>query len=50
MNLEHVKAYNKQVADAKIEGDRVSPMLLPDYTDPKVKERQLSTTYVGNVR
>ncbi len=50
LNLDHVKAYNKEIDDAGIEGDRVSPMLLPDYTDPKVKERQLTTSYVGTMR
>ena len=50
MNLDHVKAYNREVADAGIEGGRVSPMLLPDYTDQRVKDRQLSSTYVGNLR
>ncbi|MCJ7523154.1 MAG: FAD-binding protein, partial [Dehalococcoidia bacterium] len=50
LNLEHVKAYNKEVDNAGIEGDRVSPMLLPDYTDPRVRERQLTSHYVGNLR
>ena len=50
LNLDHVKAYNKEVADAGIEGDRVSPMLLPDYTEPRVRERQLTSYYVGTLR
>jgi len=50
LNLNHVKAYNKEVQNAGIEGDRVSPMLLPDYTDPKVRERQLTSHYVGTLR
>ncbi|MFA4836293.1 MAG: FAD-binding protein [Dehalococcoidia bacterium] len=50
LNLDHVKAYNKEVAEAGITGDRVSPMLLPDYTDPRIKERQLSSHYVGTLR
>ena len=31
MTLAHVDAYEKQLADAGIESDTVSPMLLPDY-------------------
>jgi succinate dehydrogenase / fumarate reductase flavoprotein subunit/L-aspartate oxidase len=50
LSLEHAKAYNKQVTEAGIEGDRVSPMLLPDYTDPRVRERQLTSHYVGTLR
>jgi succinate dehydrogenase/fumarate reductase flavoprotein subunit len=50
LSLDHVKAYNKEVEEAGIEGDRVSPMLLPDYTDPKVRERQLTSHYVGTMR
>lgn len=49
-SLEHVRAYNKEVAEAGIEGDRVSPMLLPDYTSQSVKARQLTTHYVGSLR
>ena len=50
LSLEHVVKYNKEVDDAGIEGDRVSPMLLPDYTDPRVREKQLTTKYVGTIR
>jgi succinate dehydrogenase/fumarate reductase flavoprotein subunit len=39
--LEHVKAYVEQLKAAGIETNRVSPMLLPDYTDPSVKARQV---------
>ena len=50
LSLEHVVKYNKEFDDAGIEGDRVSPMLLPDYTDPRVREKQLTTKYVGMIR
>jgi succinate dehydrogenase / fumarate reductase flavoprotein subunit/L-aspartate oxidase len=50
LSLDHVRAYNKEVDEAGIEGDRVSPMLLPDYTDPRVRERQLTSHYVGTLR
>jgi succinate dehydrogenase/fumarate reductase flavoprotein subunit len=50
LSLEHVKAYNKEVAEAGIEGDRVAPMLLPDYTLAHTKVRQLTSHYVGTMR
>ena len=31
LTLSHVDAYEKQLADAGVESDVVSPMLLPDY-------------------
>jgi hypothetical protein len=39
-----------QVADSGIDQGRVSPAIIPDYTDPAVRERQLTANYVGNVR
>jgi succinate dehydrogenase/fumarate reductase flavoprotein subunit len=50
LSLEHVKAYNKEVAEAGIEEDRVAPMLLPDYTLVHTKVRQLTSHYVGTMR
>ena len=48
--LDHVREYNKQVAALGIPKDRVSPMLLPDYSNPDVRKRQLTTAYVGTLR
>ena len=50
LNLDHVRAYHKELELAGIDTDRVAPMLLPDYTLPHVKERQLTTSYVGTLR
>ncbi len=50
LSLDHVKKYHQEIDDAGIDTDRVSPMLLPDYTDPKVRERQLTAHYVGTLR
>ncbi len=50
LTLEHVRRFNKEADEAGIPPERVSPMLLPDYTPPEVKERQLTTHYVGTVR
>ncbi|MBT4512312.1 MAG: hypothetical protein HOC20_08910 [Chloroflexi bacterium] len=50
MSLAHVNAYNKEVEEAGIETDVVSPMLLPNYIEKKVRDRQHSSHYVGNIR
>jgi succinate dehydrogenase/fumarate reductase flavoprotein subunit len=42
--------YNAEVAKAGITGDRVAPAVIPDYTEEQVRERQLTSNYVGNVR
>jgi succinate dehydrogenase / fumarate reductase flavoprotein subunit/L-aspartate oxidase len=36
--------------DAGVETDRISPMLLPDYTLEHVKSKQLTTHYEGTLR
>jgi succinate dehydrogenase / fumarate reductase flavoprotein subunit/L-aspartate oxidase len=50
LSVEHVRKYHKELEDAGIETDRVSPMILPDYGNPEVKKRQWTTTYVGTMR
>lgn len=50
LTLEHVRRYHRELEEAGIITDRVSPMLLPDYTNPKVRERQLTTHYLGTIR
>ncbi len=50
LSLDHVVQYNKEVDDAGVADGRVAPMILPDYTDPMVRERQLTTRYVGTLR
>jgi succinate dehydrogenase/fumarate reductase flavoprotein subunit len=48
--LGHARAYNKELEKEGVGLDRVSPMLLPDYTDPSVRARQLTANYVGTLR
>ena len=48
-NLDHVADFNSEVDKAKLEEDRISPMLLPDYSNPKVQEKQLTTDYHGTL-
>ncbi len=50
LSLDHVRSYHKLIEEEGVETDRVAPALLPDYTEDHTKERQLTTTYVGNVR
>ena len=50
LTLDHVRRYHKELEEAGIITDRVAPMLLPDYSNPKVRERQLTTHYIGTIR
>jgi succinate dehydrogenase/fumarate reductase flavoprotein subunit len=50
LTLDHVRRYHKALEKAGIVTDRVAPMLLPDYSNPKVRERQLTAHYVGTIR
>ena len=49
LSLEHVKKFNNDIAKAGIK-DKVGPMLLPDYSNPDVRKRQLTTEYLGTMR
>jgi len=42
LTLDHVMAYHRELEKAGIVTDRVAPMLLPDYTNPKVRQRRLT--------
>ena len=50
LTLDHVRRYHKELEEAGIVTDRVAPMLLPDYSNPHVRERQLTAHYVGTIR
>jgi len=50
LSLDHVVKFNKEVEDTGVGDGRVSPMILPDYTDARVRERQLTAHYVGTLR
>jgi succinate dehydrogenase / fumarate reductase flavoprotein subunit/L-aspartate oxidase len=50
LTLKHVKRYHKELQEAGIITDRVAPMLLPDYTTPEVREKQLTVSYLGTLR
>jgi succinate dehydrogenase/fumarate reductase flavoprotein subunit len=50
LTLEHVAVFHQQLEAAGIPKDRVSPMILPDYTAAEVKKRQLTSHYIGTLR
>jgi succinate dehydrogenase/fumarate reductase flavoprotein subunit len=50
LTLKHVWNYNRELDEAGVITDRVAPMLLPDYSDPKVRKRQLTAHYIGTLR
>ncbi|MDP8208392.1 MAG: FAD-binding protein [Candidatus Electryonea clarkiae] len=50
LSLEHVAKYNAEIEAADIDGSRIAPMLLPDYTLEHVKEKQLTANYEGTMR
>ena len=50
LTLNHVKRYERELQEAGIRTDRISPMLLPNYTSPEVRARQLTAHYEGTLR
>jgi succinate dehydrogenase/fumarate reductase flavoprotein subunit len=50
LTLDHVRRYHRELEEAGIITNRVAPMLLPDYSNPKVRERQLTAHYLGTIR
>ena len=45
-----MKKFHKELEDTKGGLDRVSPMILPDYTPEEVKKKQWSVKYEGSIR
>jgi succinate dehydrogenase/fumarate reductase flavoprotein subunit len=50
LTLEHASKYNKEVDASGVGQGRVAPMILPDYTDARIREKQLTAHYVGTLR
>jgi succinate dehydrogenase/fumarate reductase flavoprotein subunit len=49
--LDHVRRFHRELDAAGVAVDgRVSPMILPDYSNPEVRKKQLTTTYHGTLR
>ncbi|MCI0512171.1 FAD-binding protein [candidate division KSB1 bacterium] len=50
LSLEHVRRYHQELEAADVGHDRISPMLLPDYSNPTVRKRQWTAIYQGTLR
>jgi succinate dehydrogenase/fumarate reductase flavoprotein subunit len=50
LTLDHVRKFHKELEEVRIDRTKISPILLPDYSNPKVRERQLTTMYEGTLR
>jgi succinate dehydrogenase/fumarate reductase flavoprotein subunit len=50
LTLDHVRRFHKELEEAEIDRGKISPVLLPDYSNPLVRQRQLTTTYEGTMR
>jgi succinate dehydrogenase/fumarate reductase flavoprotein subunit len=50
LTLNHIKRYERELQEAGIHTDRISPILLPNYTTPEVRARQLTAHYEGTLR
>jgi succinate dehydrogenase/fumarate reductase flavoprotein subunit len=48
-NLDHVRKYNRELEEAGIDSRRIAPMILPDYTNPEIHDRQLTAKYFGTL-
>ena len=48
--LDHVKRFHNELEKEGIDRKKISPMLLPDYSNPLVRQRQLTTEYQGTMR
>jgi succinate dehydrogenase / fumarate reductase flavoprotein subunit/L-aspartate oxidase len=51
LSLEHVRKYHRALKNASVDtNSRVAPMILPDYSNPDVRKKQLTTEYIGTLR
>ncbi len=50
LTLDHVRRFHEELEKEGIDRKKISPMLLPDYSNPLVRQRQLTTEYQGTIR
>jgi succinate dehydrogenase / fumarate reductase flavoprotein subunit/L-aspartate oxidase len=50
LTLDHVRNFHRELEEAGIDRNRISPILLPDYSNPLVRQRQLTSHYEGTIR
>jgi succinate dehydrogenase/fumarate reductase flavoprotein subunit len=50
LTLDHVRKFHSELRKIGIDPKKISPILLPDYSNPMVREKQLTTEYQGTIR
>ena len=50
LTLDHVRRFHEELEEMKIDRRRISPILLPDYSNSLVRQKQLTTAYQGTLR
>jgi succinate dehydrogenase/fumarate reductase flavoprotein subunit len=50
LTLDHVRKFHKRLEEVGIDREKISPTLLPDYSNSLVRQRQLTTYYEGTIR
>jgi succinate dehydrogenase/fumarate reductase flavoprotein subunit len=50
LTLDHVRRFHRELGQAGIDRKKISPILLPDYSNPLVRKKQLTTHYEGTLR
>ena len=50
LTLDHVRRHHQEIEASGIHTKQISPMLLPDYSNPAVRKRQLTAQYQGTIR
>jgi succinate dehydrogenase / fumarate reductase flavoprotein subunit len=50
LTLDHLGKFHNELERIGIDRKKISPMLLPDYSNPLVRERQLTTIYEGTLK
>ncbi|MBS3919642.1 MAG: FAD-binding protein [Deltaproteobacteria bacterium] len=50
LTLDHVRKFHQELKGAGVDRKKISPILLPDYSNPLVRDRQLTTNYEGTIR
>ena len=50
LTLDHLRKFHNELEEMGIDRKRTSPILLPDYSNPLVRERQLTAVYEGTLR
>ena len=50
LTLDHVRRFHQELKGAGVDQKKISPILLPDYSNPLVRDKQLTTEYEGTLR